>query len=504
MMFFFGASSADRALTEAEDLKLNGVQKAAYAAGVGGFEAVLMALGGAVGKKLGLETVEEALFRDVRPELSNLMTRYGTKKAMSDFTKVILGSGIEGAEESLTTLGQETWKAALGGDAEGAFDRVVSKLRDPAFHKQILESGLTGVAARNAIGAVNSIARGLERAQDQLPAALRRVADRASAAVSPVPALAGGPPVPAAESEPQVFTPSSGQPSESQPPIDPAQPTPAGDPSSAPSEAALPAAPQTSSDALAADPPPPEGPRGPAEPIPRMPPEGEPIQGISPKNEAMRQATQRLFGRDVPYGPERIAWDESVDMAIRANVPQNALSIAESVIANPRELSHVETAGLTVRAVELDQAYRKAAGTVATATQSGDLAQAKILGAQVTQIENEWMRLREALLKAGTEQGRNLAARKMQLGDDYSVLTTTGRLATAKQGPLTQDEVARIKKLVESENEASQRLKDATTQQDQQIAENFIKEAKKTESDANVESLYQRLRDMLDKGCDLA
>ncbi len=210
LALYFGGTAADQALTEAKDLGLSGAQAGAYAAGVGGLEAALMLAGGAVAKKFGLETAEEALLSETRPVITNLLRRSGASAAFKGLGKGVAGGAIEGGEEALTTLGQEMWKAALEGDAAGAAKRVAAKLRDPELWKAVGESAVVGGASRGAFGAANQIARGVRAAAEKLPAAMKQIATRVEGRQAAAQFIKQAEPAPAVEqsTDPGVGAPS--------------------------------------------------------------------------------------------------------------------------------------------------------------------------------------------------------------------------------------------------------------------------------------------------------
>lgn len=489
---FFGASSADQALTEAEDIGLKGKAKGAYAAGVGGFEAALMMMGGGIAKKLGLETAEEALFSEVRPAIAELLGKHGVKQAFTELGKAAAGASIEAGEEGMTTLSQEVWKSIFAGPEDSAAERVLAKLQDKNLWKSVGEAAAIGAGSRGAFGAANQLADGLQTAIGELPNVVKRIAGQKSGQTATE--AAPGAPVAATAEAGAPAAPSAGT-AVPTAPADAMAQAPSGPAAALPAEVAAEAQIPTETP-----------PAGPAEPPERRPPSDfePPIPGVSPQNAAMAKMAKKLFGRDIPYGSEHVAWDQSVDMAAHAKIPERALEIATSVKAAPRELSHVETAGLATRLVGLEQEYNAAHVKGLQASEANDPATAKIQAGEASRLEQEFFTIREALLKAGSEQGRNFAARKMTLGQDYSVLPVLGRYQATKQEALTPSEKASMTMLVESHNKLDTDATAARAKQREDITSEFIRKVKETgvpTEDTTV--LHEKLKQFFDLGCDL-
>lgn len=500
MMFFFGAQSADRAITEGRDqYGLQGKQLTAYAAGMGALEAALMWAGGRVAKGLGVDTAEEALARGLRPQIQNLLTRTGVKESLARLPRATLGAAIEADEEGLTQLTQNVWKAVFTGDDDGILDRVVAALKNPQNQMDVGFATAVGAGSRTAIGVGQSVASGVEAAVRQLPAMVQRARD-----------AVGGARVPA------------GPASTAEAPAAPAPPT-ASPPVSAPAPVTAPAAPGAAAEAAPTAPaapvvpgveehppvvegaPPVAPPRVPPSETERLPPQGAPPVAI--KNARMEQLS-REFERvgNSAYSPQRRQFRESAQMAIERGVPENALSIATAVKKQPRQLDDVETAGLNVRLVELRAQRRAVAQSIAQAVESGEGAQVQFLAGELEGIGQEFDVIYDATIRAGTEQGRAFAARRWSLDDDdLDILSTIGRYRASKGSALTPQERSVLENTVERHEKTDAALTTEIRKQDEQLAEKFIEKAKKqrAESPENVAALYVRLKELLAQNCDL-
>lgn len=498
MMFFFGAQSADQALTEAKEAGLTGSQRYGYAAGIGVLEGALMLAGGRIAKGLGLETTEEALFREVKPALQNLLSRTGVKEAMKQLPKAIAGSGIEASEEGLTQLSQTLWKAAYTGDDEGVTDRVVSALGQRKTWTEAGFAAAVGAGARASTGAAQQVASGMEAAVRQLPGIIQKAASRVAGAPSGSATTVDATAAPATPAAAPPTQAPIAQPTVAQPPV--AQP-------SAPAAPAVPAAtaePPVVGAGLAPEEAPPEGP-------PMLPPSEreqvpEDAGPVAIKNAQMERLS-REFGRrgNSAYSPEHREFRESARLAIEDGIPERALSLAMSVKENPRQLTDVETAGFNVRLMELRDQRRAASQAIARAAETSDQAQTAFQSAELERIGNEFDTIYDATIRAGTEQGRAFASRRWSLmDDDMDYLSKAGQLRASKGSDLTMEDRNMVEGFVERHNKTDAELTKAVENQDEQVVQKFIEKAKKTASSPdNVDALYTRLKELLANGCDL-
>jgi hypothetical protein len=202
-----------------------------------------------------------------------------------------------------------------------------------------------------------------------------------------------------------------------------------------------------------AQPQPQEAPQGPTVDEAMPPAETEltaeresPYDATSARKAWMAQ-DRELLGLDALPEAEQVLWQQDLDAARERNIPQNALGIAQSIIANPRGLDSTETAGLVVHAAELKNAHE---ATAKLLDQNSDPADFDTATAELNRIEQDFDVLSQALRMSGTEKGRALAAQKLTIARDYSLLTLKARAKAAKKDQLTNQESRTLTSKVEN------------------------------------------------------
>ena len=170
-------SSGNHALTEADDMGLKGAKRWGYAGSIGTINAAFIAAGGKAAQRLGLEDVAQAMFSDTTPIIGNVLAKSGVTKALTTLLKGLGGAGVEGVEEAGTEFTAGLTKAAFDGDPEGALDRMIAKTQDKEFLQNVGMAGLTGVAARGAVGAAKNLSTALAKAKEMLPESLTQIGE---------------------------------------------------------------------------------------------------------------------------------------------------------------------------------------------------------------------------------------------------------------------------------------------------------------------------------------
>lgn len=483
-MLYTGLSTGGRALTEAEDMKLQGPAKIAYAGIVGGLNAAFIGLGGVVAKKLGLETAEEALFSDVQPVFKELLTRTGALKALG-------GAAIEAGEEGLTELSTGINKAIFDGEPSGAFDRIVTKLRDPEFQEQVATAAAAGAGARGVIGGMKTLATGIQNAAERVPGSMDRLVERVQVRKDRA----------ALEAREQVTTSAA----EASPgPVNPtATPEAAGEvlpdatgaPPASVSEVAE-AAPPDVVPLLETAEEPPVGP-----PTRQAPSDAEPLTDIKLANRPMAELAKRLGRGDSYYSPGTRGLREAGMLAIRAGVPDNAVDISTAVLSGDRQLTSVEEVGLGVKAMELANKLEANRSRMSQATDPGEIAQ---LTAEADNAGRDFDIIRDALEKGGTDPARLLAYRRHLFPDDITATYVEAKLKKARQGPLSESDKAFATSVAKENSEAQTRLAEKRQQQNEEIAAKAIADIKGEPASVDeTQEVLTRIRQLIDEGCDL-
>jgi hypothetical protein len=117
-----------------------------------------------------------------------------------------------------------------------------------------------------------------------------------------------------------------------------------------------------------------------------------------------------------------------------ANGVANGLTLAAEIIKNPRPLKAEESAVLLIDRMRISNEYNKKNAELIEAQENGETSKADIIQSQMEALEEEMDLNDEAARKSGYEQGLGLAARRMLIAQDYSLVTQMNRLKAANGG----------------------------------------------------------------------
>jgi hypothetical protein len=158
-------------------------------------------------------------------------------------------------------------------------------------------------------------------------------------------------------------------------------------------------------------------------------------ENTAAKNLSMDRDRELL---DLPELPDatRRGWQSALETARTNGVPGRASRLAAEIAADPRALSDVETAGMVVRAAELKNEF---AGQLQAMQADPDSGNSQFHAAEANRIQEEFDLLSQSLRLSGTEAGRALAARKLTLDADLSLLPVLSRAKAAKGGEALTD-----------------------------------------------------------------
>ncbi len=146
---------------------------------------------------------------------------------------------------------------------------------------------------------------------------------------------------------------------------------------------------------------------------------------------SMTDRDRATMGLEAADGPERRTWAQAMTKAKRQKLPERALADAADVIANPRALDDVQTAGMVIEAAKIKQAHENLRAEIDKAT---DDAVKLGLGEELVRAEQDFDTLTTALRKSGTEKGRALAAQKLTIDQDFKLVTVLARAKRTKGG----------------------------------------------------------------------
>lgn len=257
----------------------------------------------------------------------------------------------------------------------------------------------------------------------------------------------------------------------------------------------------------------PEAPTGEEVPPPeapteeRVPPSETPaaLKGIAMKNASMR-AIAREFGRgEELYSPARREDRAIFEQAIAAGMPERALSVAQSLIENPRVPSDLEGAGLLLKARETVKTMLATKQRIEAADLAGDKEQAAVDQHLLEQLSKDFGVLQEGMAVAGTEWGYSGHFRQVMLALATDAVTIASRMRAATKKPLTPQQLETATALAAEGDAIIKETKAAKEQQAAEISEEFFKKVKTRESipEEDVPEVVARIKKLLDANCDL-
>lgn len=238
--------------------------------------------------------------------------------------------------------------------------------------------------------------------------------------------------------------------------------------------------------------------------IDELSPGEKPGRVTSARNEMNAKQRERM-GMNTLDGPERRAFQSSLDMAVDRGIPERAMEISDEVLKKPRQLDDVETAGLVHHANTLLDKHDAVMEKLKAAKNDTEKVFA---AAEANHIENQFDLLTTALKRAGTEQGRSLASRKLTINEDYRIVAVKSRARAVKGSSLTAKESARFDQLTKDLAESRQKLSEAHRQIAERDAEVTLKRhagrrrLTPIEREAEFSQLLGRAKELLAKGCD--
>lgn len=245
---------------------------------------------------------------------------------------------------------------------------------------------------------------------------------------------------------------------------------------------------------------PPESPAEPAAPI-----EGRP-EGATSARQAWVGEDRTARGLDTINSPDRRSWQTALETSREQGIPDRALGIASEVIANPRALSDVETAGLVERAATLKNIFSQLDDEI---SKTDDPAELKLKAAELDRTQAEFDQLTQAIHASGTEKGRALAAQKLTLNRDLDLISVLSRAKAVKGNALTGVEREEMAQTVRALEAANKRLAEFEENEKNKLAEKAVnsngrrlrRRATKVDQDREINGLMDNLDRLLRAGC---
>lgn len=230
----------------------------------------------------------------------------------------------------------------------------------------------------------------------------------------------------------------------------------------------------------------------------------DPDARLTSARKAMVAEDRQAMGLDQLNSPERRGWETDLADAREQGIPDKARHIAAEVLDSPRSLSSTETAGLVEATAKLKNEHAKAMDAISKAYDPADLRSAS---AEATRIEAEHDLLTRALLASGTEKGRALAAQKLTLDQDFSLVAVKNRAKAAQGKALTPEQSAKFETLTKELAEKARAYDELAAKMDERMAEDSVRRHKSGRKRdpaahrAERESLMAKVKELLTAGC---
>ena len=224
----------------------------------------------------------------------------------------------------------------------------------------------------------------------------------------------------------------------------------------------------------------------------------------SAKQESIAKDRESM-GLSVVNSKDRRSWHEALQQAEKQKIPAKANRIAEEVNENPRPLSDVETAGVTIRMTELKNEHKEAMDSLSKSKDDADI---QTLSAEVNRIEAEFDELTRAVKLSGTEKGRALAAQKLTINQDFDLVSVLNRAKSAAGKKIKATSRKLFKQLTSKLDTTNKRVEALEIELDILKARQAVGRGNKRfktmslqQKDRNLSSLVEKTKTLLEQGC---
>jgi hypothetical protein len=191
--------------------------------------------------------------------------------------------------------------------------------------------------------------------------------------------------------------------------------------------------------------------------------------------------------------------------AIKENVPERALRIADEINTSPRPLTSVEEAGFRVRVAQLEMEHEAVFKNI---EKSKDDAEIQSLSAEANRIEQDFDNVMDALEAGGSEAGRAFRQRRVQIARDFSLVNTLNRAKAAKGAELTQKERMAFERTIKDLKQRVSAIEKARAEETAIIARGQLRRGtkrfttmSKAQRKASSKTLGQDVMSLLERGC---
>lgn len=230
--------------------------------------------------------------------------------------------------------------------------------------------------------------------------------------------------------------------------------------------------------------------------VPPATPDSEQVEGeddlTGVQKDLIARNREMLDLMEIPrQAGDQLSFSEALDDAREKGVPGRARDIAQNVLDNPRSMSPIESAGLTLRLRDLNTDFQDVIGQIVNTNDPNEL---KILDAQSSRIQEEADLLLRAANLSGSERGRALVFQKLALNKNMDVLSVVARARAAKGGELTDREMTVLTADAQAVENADNSL--TITKKDRDAKQKQIRRINQTLTDPKVRRLNKLEKDI--------
>ncbi len=180
----------------------------------------------------------------------------------------------------------------------------------------------------------------------------------------------------------------------------------------------------------------------------------DPAFPTSTKHASTKEIRERL-GIGQVNSKTRRSDEEAMAQAVERKIPEKASRLADEINTEPRALSDIEDAGMRIKVAELEIEHEQLSNLIGKATDDADI---KTLGAEITRVRTEFDAIQSALETSGTEAGRALRARRVQISRDFKLISVLNQAKAAAGKKISAAKEKIFKKLTSDLAETNKRV----------------------------------------------
>lgn len=230
----------------------------------------------------------------------------------------------------------------------------------------------------------------------------------------------------------------------------------------------------------------------------------DPAFPTSTKHDSTKEIRERL-GIGQVNSKTRRSDEQAMSEAIENKIPEKAKRIADEINVDARALSDIEDAGMRIAVAELEIEHEQLMDLVGETEDEADI---KTLSAEAERVENELDAILTALETSGSEAGRALRARRVQIGRDFKLTSVLNRAKAATGKKLSAAKRAIFKGLDKRLKAAEKKIKVLEAKVAEQKANKQFKRGAKRFTSLNTQqrrttiaSLANDVNILLKQGC---